>query len=60
MENRGRRCLRRPVSYPATTTTFVTIARDAILSELTRCIGPNSARRAFHLMAELRDLKVAR
>jgi len=54
------RSLRRPVSYPATPTTFRTIARDAALSELQRCSGPNSARRAFQLMAELRDLEAER
>jgi hypothetical protein len=42
-------------------TTFASIARDVLLSELQRrCSGPNSARRAFQLMAELRAIEVAR
>jgi hypothetical protein len=60
MDNRRPRSLRRPVSYPPTPTTFRSIARDAILSELHDCSGPNSARRAFRLMADLRDLEAGR
>jgi hypothetical protein len=60
VDNRQPRSLPRPVSYPPTLITFRSIARDAILSELHDCSGPHSARRAFHLMADLRDLEAGR
>jgi hypothetical protein len=60
IESHQPRSLRRPGNYPTTPTTFRSIARDAILSELHNCSGPNSARRAFRLMADLRDLEVGR
>jgi hypothetical protein len=60
IDNRQPRSRRRPVNYPRTPTTFRSIARDAILSELHDCRGPNSARRAFRLMADLRDLEAGR
>jgi hypothetical protein len=60
IDNHEPRSPRRPISYPPTPTTFRSIARDAILSELHDCCGPNSARRAFRLMADLRDLEAGR
>jgi hypothetical protein len=54
------RSVRRPISSRTTPTTFRSIARDAILSELYNCNGPNSARRAFQLMSDLRDLEAGR
>jgi hypothetical protein len=59
IDNRKPRRLRRPVGC-STPTTFYSIARDAILSELHECSGPNSARRAFQLMADLRGLEGGR
>ena len=59
LDNHKPRSLRRPVSC-STLTTFRSIARDAILSELHDCSGPHSARRAFNLMADLRDLEAGR
>jgi hypothetical protein len=60
IDNGRPRSLRRPADCPRTPTTFRSIAQDAILSELHDCRGPNSVRRAFRLMAELRDLEAGR
>jgi hypothetical protein len=60
IDDRKPRSLRRPVSYSPTPTTFRSIAQDAILAELRNCTGPHSARRAFRLMADLRDLEAGR
>jgi hypothetical protein len=60
IDNRTARSPRRQVNYLPTPTTFRSIARDAILSELHDCSGPHSARRAFNLMADLRDLEAGR